>query len=336
VNAPLLLSLALAAATPAPAVPPAPSAPKPERRVVDRVAATVNGEVITLTDLARRAGTEWDRAERLPAGAEREKARAAALRRAFDLVLADKLFEAQAKELELEASDAQVDAAIGDIKKRNGFDDAQLDAALREQGIDRATFRGQIKRELQTYSLLQYKVRSKVKLTDEDLKAYYQSHPKEFAGETEIHVRHIFLPLPGDASEGEVARVTAEGQKVLQRLRTGEDFAAVAKEVSKAPTAVEGGDLGWLKRGSIQKSLEDAAFALKDGQLSGLVRAGPGLHILRVEERRLGGAKSFEQAKEEIRERLLNEQGERYRDQYLAELRKDAMIDLKLPELKTP
>jgi peptidyl-prolyl cis-trans isomerase SurA len=334
VNAPLLLSLALAAATPA--APTASPAPKPDRRTVDRVAATVNGEVITLSDLTRRAGGEWERAERLPAGAEREKARAAALRRAFDLVLADKLFEAQAKELELEASDAQIDAAISDIKKRNGFDDAQLDAALREQGIDRATFRGQIRRELQTYSLLQYKVRNKVKLTDEDLKAYYQSHPKEFAGETEIHVRHIFLPLPADAPEAEVARVTTDGQKVLQRLRTGEDFAAVAKEVSKAPTATEGGDLGWLKRGSIQKSLEDAAFALKDGQLSGLVRAGPGLHILRVEERRLGGAKSFEQAKEEIRERLLSEQGERYRDQYLAELRKDAMIDLKLPELKAP
>ena len=302
--------------------------------VIDRVAATVNGDVITLGELVERSGEEYRQAEALPAGAERDAARRKALRRAFDDAVAEKLLAAQATELGLEATDAQVDAAIEDIKKRNGLDESRLDEALAQQGLDRASFRQQVRSNLETYNLLGYKVRNRVKVTDEDLRNHYQRHAADFAGEEEVHVRHIFLPLAESAPAAEEAKARALGQKALQRLATGEDFAAVAKDVSKGPGAADGGDLGWLRRGVVQKALEDAAFALKPGQVSALVRAGPGLHVLKLEERRMGGAKSFEEAKEELRERLTNEQLDGYKQQYLDELRRDALVDVKLPELK--
>lgn len=302
--------------------------------VIDRIAATVNGDVVTLGELVERSGEEYRRAEVLPAGAERDAARRKALRRAFDAVLVEKLLAAQAAELGLEATDAQIEAAIEDIKKRNGLDESRLDEALAQQGLDRASFRQQIRSNLETYNLLGYKVRNRVKVTDEDLRNYYQRHAAEFAGEEELHVRHIFLPLAEGAGAAEEAKVRAVGEKILQRLATGEDFAKVARETSKGPGAAEGGDLGWLRRGVVQKALEDAAFSLKAGQVSGLVRAGPGLHVLKIEERRLGGAKSFDEAKEELRERLSNEQLETYRAQYLEELKRDALVELRLPELK--
>jgi len=177
-------------------------------------------------------------------------------------------------------------------------------------------------------------VGEKLKVSEQDLESYYRSHPQEFEGEDELHVRHIFLPLPADAPPAEVARVEAEGKRALQRLKTGEDFAAVARQVSRGPSADDGGDLGWVRRGTVQKALEDAAFALRDGQISELVRVGQGLHVLRVEGRRRGGARTFEQAKEEIRTRLLDEQGESYRRQYVAELRRDALIEVRIPELQ--
>jgi peptidyl-prolyl cis-trans isomerase SurA len=302
--------------------------------VIDRIAATVNGDVVTLGELVERSGDEYRRAETLPAGAERDAARRKALRRAFDSVLVEKLLASQAAELGLEATDAQIEAAIEDIKKRNGLDESRLDEALAQQGLDRASFRQQVRTNLETYNLLGYKVRNRVKVTDEDLRNYYQRHAAEFAGEEEIHVRHIFLPLAESAGAAEEAKVRTVGEKILQRLATGEDFAAVARETSKGPGAAEGGDLGWLRRGVVQKALEDAAFSLKAGQISGLVRAGPGLHVLRIEERRLGGAKSFDEAKEELRERLSNEQLETYRAQYLEELKRDALVEPRLPELK--
>ncbi len=303
--------------------------------VVDRVAATVDGEVVTLSDLEERAGSEWERVQKLPPGKERDDARAAALRRALDSVVAEKLLAKQAKELQLEVTEQQIDAAVQDIKNRNKFDDEQLDKALSDQGLDRKTFREQVRRELETYQVLQYKVRGRVKLSDEEVRNYYQSHPQEFGGEDEVKVRHIFLPLAEGASKAEEERARAQGERVLQRLKTGEDFAKVAREVSKGPSAADGGDLGWLRRGTIQKQLEDAAFALKDGQVSGLVRAGPGLHIVKVEERRRGGGKTFEQAAEDIRARLYEEQVGSYRQQYLDELRKGAHIEVKLPELRS-
>ena len=302
--------------------------------VLDRVAATVEGDVITLGELVERAGEEYRRAEARPSGPEREVARRKALRRAFEEILTEKLLAAQAAALGLEATDAQIDAAIEDIKKRNGLDERRLDEALAQQGLDRASFRAQVRANLETYNLLGYKVRNRVKVTDEDLRNYYQRHASEFAGEEEIRVRHIFLPLAEGAAATEEAKARAAGEKLLQRLATGEDFAAVAREASKGPGAQEGGDLGWLRRGVVQKALEDAAFALQPGKISGLVRAGPGLHVVKVEERRFGGARSFEEAREELRERLSNEQLDTYRAQYLEELRRDAPLEIRLPELE--
>ncbi|HEX9242377.1 MAG TPA: peptidylprolyl isomerase [Anaeromyxobacter sp.] len=326
----LLPALLLAAAPTAPAPSAKPTAPA---AVIDRVAAVVDGEVITLSEIEERAGADLRRADAL-SGAERDDARGKTLRRALDQLVSERLLQKQAKSLGLEVTDAQVEAAVEDIKTRNHFDDAQLDRALGEQGLDRAGFRAQIRRELETYQVMQAKVRGRGKVTDEDLRNYYQSHPQEFGGDPEVRVRHIFLPLREDAAPAEEAKARAEGERILQRLTTGEDFAKAAKEFSKGPSAAEGGDIGWLRRGTVQKVLEDAAFALEDGKFSGLVRAGPGLHIVKVEERRLGGAKSFEDAKEEIRNRLLEEQLGQTRQQVLDELRKSAVVEVKLPELR--
>ncbi len=302
--------------------------------VVDRVAATINGDVVTLSDLEERAGAEWTRAEHLAAGPQRDEALRAALRRAFDAIAAEKLLAKQAEVLQLDVTDVQIDAAVADIKTRNHFDDAQLDRALGEQGLDRARFRQQVRRELETYQVLQFKVRGRVKVTDGDVQNYYQTHPQEFGGDEEVKARHIFLPLAEGATRAEEEKARALGERVLQRLRTGEDFAKVARETSRGPSAADGGDIGWLRRGTIQKQLEDAAFALKDGRISPLVRAGPGLHVVKVEARRRGGGKAFEEVREEIRTRLYEEQVGSYRQQYIDELKKGALIELKLPELK--
>jgi peptidyl-prolyl cis-trans isomerase SurA len=311
------------------------SAPAPARRVIDRVAATVNGEVVTLQDLVARSGEAYARADALAPGPVRDRARTEVLRRAFDAVVAEKLLEAAANELQLEVTDEQVDAAIAQIKQQNGWtEDRQLDAALADQGLDRAAFRDQLRREIRTIQLLGYKVRSKVRVSDQDVKAYYQAHPGEFAGQEEVLVRHIFLPIPDGATDAQLAQVRAQAEQVVRRLKAGEDFAKIARDVSKGPSAAEGGELGWIRRGTIEKSLEDVAFGLKKGEVSQFVRVGPGLHLLRVDDRRLGGGRPFDEVKEQIHERLANEQSETYREQYVAELRRDAAIDVRLPELQ--
>jgi peptidyl-prolyl cis-trans isomerase SurA len=332
----LALALALAlGADPAPAAAPGPTAaaPAPGRTVLERVAATVNGEVITLGELRERGGEALRAAERLE-GAERTRATTLALRRTYEQLVAEKLFRAQAAELQVEVTDAQVDAAIEDIKKRNRFDDATFQRALAENGLTLPAFRAQIKDQFLERRLLDAKMGGRLKVSDEDLQNYYQTHPAAFEGEEERRVRHIFLPLAEDAPAAAVERAEAAAQRVVQRLAAGEDFAAVAREVSRGPGAEDGGDLGWLRRGTIQKALEDVAFSLADGQVSSVLRAGPGLHLFKVEGRRRGGGRTFEEAKDEIRDLMAQEQAQSYRDQYVAELKRDAVIQVLLPELK--
>ncbi len=304
------------------------------RATIDRVAATVNGDVITLRELERMGGSALADASVLPPGPERDRSRAQVLRAAFDALVAEKLFQQQVKKLDLAVTDAQVDAQIESVKEQNQFDDAQLDRALAAQGLTRDVYRERIRTQLQNFAVLQYKVGGRVKVTDLELENYYRSHPQEFQGDEEIHVRHIYLPLPENAPPADVRRTEEDGRRILQRLKTGENFTAVAKELSRGPSAESGGDLGWLKRGTIQKALEDSAFSLKDGQFSGLVRAGNGVHILKVDERRKAKGSTFAEVKETIRDRLVSEQAEEYRSQYVAELRRDAHIETRIPELK--
>lgn len=295
-------------------------------QVVDRVAAVVNGDVITLSELVQRAGPDAQRGD--------TATRAKALKETFDLYVAEKLFSAQATALGIDVSDSVVEAAIDDFKRRNKLDDAMLEELLRREGLTREGLRLRFRRDLEAGQIMRIKVSNRVKVTDEDVRNYYQTNEKLFGGEEEVKARHVFLPLPTGASASDEARVRAEGEKILARLAAGEDFAKVAREVSKGPSAPEGGDLGWLRRGTLTPELDRVAFNLGTGKISGLVRTRTGLHILKVDERRTGGAKTFDDVKEEIRDRLTNEQVDTFRNQYVAELRRDALIEVRIPELK--
>jgi peptidyl-prolyl cis-trans isomerase SurA len=310
------------------------AAPEPSRRVLDRVAGTVNGDVVTLLDVEQRAGPELRRIAAQPAGPARERARAKALKASFDTIVAEKLFAGQVASLGIEVGDAEIDQVIEDVKRRNHLDDARLDQALVSQGLDRASYRKAVKRDLESMRILSLKVRSRVKVTDEDVKNYWQTHQREFAAGEEVRARHIFVATPASAGVEEEARARGLAEKALRRLRAGEDFALVARQMSQGPSAAEGGELGWLRLGTVQPEVEKAAFALQPGQISDLVRTRTGFQILQVEQRRGGGVRPLEEVKEEIRDRMVNEQADTYRTQFIAELRKDAVVDVKLPELK--
>ena len=323
---PLLAALLLSAAP----------EPAPPGRVLNRIAALVNGEPITLRDLQQRAGPDWQQVEAMAAGPDRDRATTRLLKAAFEVIVAERLLQGQVKELGLEATEAEVGAAVEDIKKKNRLDDAAFDRALLNEGLTREMLRARIRGDLESMRVIQMKIRSRLKVSDEDLQNYYQQHEREFASGIEVHVRHIFLQLPAAAAAAEEAKARARGEKLLQRLAAGEDFAKLAREASQGPSASEGGDLGWLRRGVVQPEVEKAAFALETGQVSGLVRTRTGFQILKVEGRRGGEPRPFDQVKDEIRDKLTYEQGDVLRQQYVAELKKDAVIELRMPELKDP
>jgi len=312
----------------------APAAHGADRRPLDRVAAVVNGEVVTLSELVTRSGAEYRRADALPPGPARDLARAKALQAAFDLVVAERLVETEVKTLGIEVTEAQIDGAIEDVKKRNNLSDEMLKQALASEGLDLKTYRERLRKDFENHMLIASKVQNRVKVTDDDVKGYYQSHEQEFAGDEQSKLRLILLAVPAGAPADEDSRVKASGEVVLARLAAGEDFADLAKQVSQGPGASSGGDLGWVKKGTMPIDLERVAFALTPGQNSGLVRARTGWIILKADDRRSAKGPPIDEVKDRIREKLALQQGEIYRKQYLEELKRGAIIELKIPELE--
>jgi len=321
--------IALLAASLLAAAPPAPSG-----RVLNRVAALVNGEVVTLRDLEDRAGPEWKAMEQMSPGPEREKVRAKVLREAYEAVLFDRLVDAQARELQVDITDAEVDVLVEDAKQRNKLDDEGLDRALQAEGLTRAKLRERYRRDLKTQRVIRAKYGSRIVPSEEEVRAYYQEHQREFAVGEEVRARHVFLLLSAEAPAAEVARVKALADRAVARLQAGEDFAAVAREMSQGPTAREGGDLGWIRRGVVQREVEAAAFALEAGKVSPPVRTRQGIHVLRVDERRGGEPRPFEEAVEEVRGRISLERFGGYQEQFVADAKRDALIEVRLAELK--
>jgi peptidyl-prolyl cis-trans isomerase SurA len=322
---PNLLLLALLAA---------PASQATDRRPVDRVAAIVNGDVITLSELTERSGSEYRRAAEMPPGPAREQARARALRTAFDSVLAERLVENEVKSVGIDVTEAQVDTAIEDVKKRNNLSDDMLKQALAAEGLTVAAYRARLRKDFENHLLIAAKVQNRVKVTDDDIKGYYQSHLSEFAGDEQVKLRLILLQVAAGAPPADDARVKATGETVLARLAAGEDFADLAKQVSQGPGASSGGDLGWVKKGTMPIELERVAFALTAGQNSGLVRAKTGWIILKADDRRTAKAPPIEDVRERIRDKLGAQQAELYRKQYIEELKREAIIELKIPELE--
>lgn len=140
-----------------------------------------------------------------------------------------------------------------------------------------------------------------VQVSDDEIKEYYNEHQSEFHKDAEVKARHILFRVEESAPEEEVTKVKAEAQKVLDEAKKkGADFAELAKKYSQGPTAPKGGDLGYFSRDQMVPSFAEAAFALKAGEISGLVRTPYGFHIIKVEDVRPEKVIPMEEAREDI------------------------------------
>jgi peptidyl-prolyl cis-trans isomerase D len=167
---------------------------------------------------------------------------------------------------------------------------------------------------------------AQVGMTDERLAQYYEEHKEEFRQEEQVRARHILFKLAQQAGAEEEARVRGEAEAALKRIQAGEDFAAVASQLSQDPaSAQQGGDLGFFKRGEMVKPFEDTAFGLEPGAVSEPVRTDFGYHVIKVEEVREAGYQPLDVVRAELRARLTREETRR-----LAEAKARAVRDVML------
>ncbi len=139
---------------------------------------------------------------------------------------------------------------------------------------------------------LENEIKKSHKVNDADIEKYYKDHPDKYSTRERIKASHILVDSEQQADD------------ILKQLRKGGDFEALAKKHSKCPSASRGGDLGWVGEGKMDPAFEKAAFALKKGEVSGIVKSSFGYHIIRLDDRKESSARSLDQAKKSI-ERIL-------------------------------
>ena len=168
-----------------------------------------------------------------------------------------------------------------------------------EANLDR--YRTPERVKLNYLMLDEQRLKGLVDVSEQTLRQYFEDHKAEFIAREERATRHILIAVPPGADEDAVAEARAKAQDVLEQLRAGGDFAALAKEYSDDPGSSEtGGDLGWVERGVMVPAFEAAAFALAEGALSDLVRTDFGFHIIQVTDIRGGSDAGFAELRNEV------------------------------------
>jgi peptidyl-prolyl cis-trans isomerase SurA len=298
-------------------------------RTVEKVAAVVGDNVVLASEVEEKAAPLMAEVTRMP-DPDKRAGRAAALRReVLDRLIDEELILQQATDLKLSISSEQVDASIEEIKKQNNIDDDQLRDALKGQGMSMAHYRADIKRQLLRFRVLNIAVGSRVNISDDEIKAYYERHMKGGAN-AQVRASHIFIAIPDGADRAAAEEKQAQAQKILERAKAGEDFAKLARELSDdAATRAEGGDLGFFGKDMLPKPIEELVFSMQPGEIRGPVRADRGFHVIKMVDRKVKSPKPIDDVKDEIRMQLRQKEMERQTKNYLQELRKKTLVDIR-------
>ncbi|WP_426756556.1 peptidylprolyl isomerase [Myxococcus sp. Y35] len=299
--------------------------------LVDKVAAVVNRDIIALSEVQQRAAPELASIND-PDPRKRGEQRLQLMKTALDTLIGEKLMEAEIAQLGITATEAEVDELVADVRQQNNITDpAQFEQLLLNEGLTMATYRDMMRKRIMRDRLLRMKVGSQVKITEEDLKAAYTQYARMESGDSEVHARHILVQVDAKATPEQVEAAKKKAEAIAaEARRPGMDFASLARARSEGPSAADGGDLGWFKRGVMVPAFEKAAFTLPEGGVSDPVRTNFGWHVLKVEERRAVAAASYEEMRTKLEGKLLQEKTEKFLDQYVQELRQKANIDVKL------
>jgi peptidyl-prolyl cis-trans isomerase SurA len=299
--------------------------------MVDRVAAVVNNEIITLGDVMKRAGIDLQRAEQEATPETRAKKREEITRKVLEGMIDERLLDQEMKEAKITVDDKQIDLSIQEVMKQYNFTAEQLAQAVANEGLTLTEYREQLRKQLGRFQLIREKVAKLVKVSDADVRTEYDRMARDEGKEIEVHVRHIVVSVAENAPQADVDKAFATAQAIAVEARQpGVDFAELAKKRSQGSSAADGGDLGFFKKGAMVPAFEKVAFTLKPGEVSDPVRTSVGWHVLKLDERRAIGLLPLAELKPQIEDKLRREQGARVQAQYVKSLRQAAVVDIKL------
>jgi peptidyl-prolyl cis-trans isomerase C len=232
-------------------------------------------------------------------------------RAAVKKVVEARLLAQEARRRGLKPDSQRVSAAMAEIEKQAGGR-AGLETALARLGATYDQFQASASETDLVQVFLTTQIEPQVTVTAADVSAFYDANPEMFARPDMVRARHIMIRLTPTSTAEDKKNARTRATAARQRVVAGEDFAKVAREVSEGREASNGGDMGFFAKDEMMPELTNIAFALDVGQISEIIETRFGFHILKVEEMRPASKMTFEEAKEPVRQLLIeNRTGEK-------------------------
>ncbi len=310
--------------------------------VVEEVVARVNDQIISKSDYDR-AAQEMEQQGRQQGLSQQEiDAQKKDLLR--DLV-DRQLLLSKGKEMGI-TGETELVKELDNIRKQYKLDTMEdLQKAAEGQGVNYEDYKATIRNRIITQEVMRQEVGRRLGLTHADVEKFYEQHKSEFNRPESVHLSEILIPTsapaaapgvapaatatPAPEDDATLAAAQAKADEVAAKLKSGSNFADLAKTYSSGPTAAQGGDLGVFKRGQLAKLLEDKTFGLQAGQVTDPIRTKQGFVILKVDEHTPGGVVALKDVEPQVEDAVAQEKMEPAVRKYLKQAREEAYIEYK-------
>ena len=283
----------------------------------DRIAAIVNDDVITLSELQQELKTFMPQLNAQYSGEELQKQADQLRYKLLVAMIEQKLQLQQAAQMRLTVSEREIDSTVQDMRARRDADPTSAPTASERKAA---------RDQLLLMRVYQHKIRSTLLIPEATLREYYDSHQEEFTLPGEVSISQIMLSVNGS---GSLEKARLRSDHVLKEIERGRSFEELAKDYSDGPEAKNGGSLGIMIQGSLLPQIEEIVDRLGPGDIGPIVESPVGFHIIRVDQKKPAGLRPFEKVKEGIESKLLREQSQQVYQEWLNELKDNAFIEVR-------
>jgi peptidyl-prolyl cis-trans isomerase SurA len=311
--------------------------------IVEQILVKVNGEIFTKTDLEQRQiQVLRQRGQQIDLKSEAGNAE---LRKMLDQVTPQIMVDAvdemlvvqRGRELGYKLSDEQFKQVLDNIKKENHIEtEEQFQAALKQENMTLPDLRRSLEKQMIISRVQQNEVFGRIGVSDEEARKYYDEHKNEFTTVPTVTLREILVRVPTDPSGINVGldeEAKQKAESIRERALKGESFEKLT-DLSEAPSKANGGLIGPVSRSDLDPTFAKTLEAMKVGDISPVIRTGSGYDVVKLEAATETRVLPFEEARQQIANKVYAGKQQAEFDRYLKKLRASAIIDWKVPELK--
>jgi peptidyl-prolyl cis-trans isomerase SurA len=242
----------------------------------------------------------------------------------------EKIILQEAKRKGIEAGAAEVDSAIGKFREESGLSQKDFEEFLKSEGMDVDTYRKFMRDRMVSSRLAGDEVDSKIFVTDEEIRQYYEANKEAFISSPEkAEIKAIFIPLRDEASVTEITDLKLRSLQIVSRLRAGENFDLLVDDYCDEPLRSQGGMLGKFARGALIPPLNDGAFSLKVGEISDPVWVSEGVYIIQLAGKTAESFKNIDEVSPGIRDYLYKKKREKLYNDWIKTLWEKSSVTIR-------